>query len=142
MYLKLLKELYCKERKKLEEMWVYQEESLRNIIKLRRDIVEKLQDSLSVTELLGRADIREEIKDNLLKDENNEDKLRIRLERNFDEEINDINKEEKELGDIKYSASEYADYLLQMEKVRSLESELVENGLITEEVYNGQGQTK
>ena len=141
MYIDLLKELYYKERKKLEEMRVFQEESKLKFLRTKRDILGKIEDRLSISEISGRDDIAEEIKDNLLRDNNNENKLRERLDAVIKDELSDIDKEEKgELRKADYSADEFAEYLFQLEKVGLIEAELENNRLFPEEVYEERGE--
>ena len=137
MYAELLKELYYKERKKLEDMRVFKEESKLNLLMLRKDILNKIEDVLTIPEILGRNDITEEIKDNLIRD--NEDKITEHLDAIINDELSDIDKERKEgLRDANYSASDFADYLFQLEKVSAIESELENNRLFPEVVYEVQ----
>ena len=135
----LLKQLYYKERKKLEDMWIFKEESKLKLIRFREDVLNKIEDRLTISEISGRNDIGEEIKENLLRDRNNEDKIKKRLDAVMNDELLDIQNEEKEeLKNANYSAFDFADYLFQLEKVRAVESELGDNGLFPEEVYEEQ----
>jgi hypothetical protein len=139
MYLELLKELYYKERKKLEDMWIFKEESKLKLLRTRRDIVNKIERCLTITEILGRSDIAEEIKDKLLRDRNNEDKIKERLDAIIGDELSQIDNEEKEeLRNANYSAFDFAEYLFQLEKVSVLESELENNRLFPDAVYEEQ----
>lgn len=139
MYLELLKKQYYQERKKLEEMWIYRQEMKLKVLKLKKAIIERLENCLSITELEGRADITEEIKDRMLRNRGNADRIEERLNKNRQEELIIINKEEEvELRNANYNAEEYADYLLQAEKMYALEAELAEKGLYPEGVYNEQ----
>lgn len=141
MYVDLLKELYYKERKKLEEMRVFQEESKLKFLRTKKDILGKIEDRLSISEISGRDDIAEEIKDNLLRNNNNENKLREHLDAVIRDELSDIDKEEKgELRNADYSADEFAEYLFQLEKVGLIEGELENNRLFPEEVYEERGE--
>lgn len=139
MYPELLTELYYQERKKLEEMPVYKQEEKLKLIRLQRSVVDKAEINLTSSELLGRNDIAEEIKDNLLREPDNEDKIRERLNANISEDLSKIDDAQKEeLGKVAYSASEFADYLYQLEKVAAIEIELENNRLFPEDVYNQQ----
>jgi hypothetical protein len=139
MYLDLLKKLYYEERKKLEGMWIYRQETKLKVIRLKKFIIEKLEKDLNVSELEGRDDIAEEIKDRLLRDGNNQYKVEERLSKNIQEEILAVSKDEQEeLRNTNYNADEYADYLLQSEKVYALEAEMIEKGLYPEGVYGEQ----
>lgn len=134
MYSELLKEQYYKERKKLEGMWIFKQESKLRFLKLKNDITDKLQDRLSIGELLGRADINEEVKDAMLRE--NEDKVKERLDENIENERAGIVNEEKgELAGAKYSPGDYADYLFQLEMVYVLEDALSEERIFPEQVY-------
>jgi hypothetical protein len=136
MYLELLKELYYQERKKLEEMGVYKQEAKLKLIGFRRGIVDRAEENLTMSELLGRSDIAEEIKDNLLRDSGSEDKIKERLNTVVNEELSEIDNEQKEeLKRAAYPASEFADYLYQLEKVSAIESELENNRLFPADVY-------
>lgn len=139
MYSELLKQLYYKERKKLEAMWIYGQESKIRLLKLRKNILERAQSRLSTDEISGRADIAEEVKDKLLNDGINEDKMRKRLEKIKTSELTEIENEEKdEIGKAEYPAEEYADYLLQFEKILALEDAISEERLFPEQVYEEQ----
>ncbi len=136
MYLELLKELYYKERKKLEEMWIFKVESKLKLLKLRDDMINKIEDCLTISEIAGRSDIAEEIKDNLFRDRNNEDKVKERLDAIINAELSDIdNQKKEELRNTNYSAFDFAEYLFQLEKVSAIESELENNRLFPEAVY-------
>ncbi|MFH0790887.1 MAG: hypothetical protein V2A64_04565 [Candidatus Omnitrophota bacterium] len=139
MYTKLLKELYYKERMKLEGMWIYKQESKLNLLKFKRDTINKIESHLTISELLGRGDIADEIKDNLLRDRDNEDRFKEQLEKIITDEVSAITDEENaELKNAAYSASEYADYLFQLEKVLAIHGELIDKGVFPEEVYTEQ----
>jgi len=136
MYTGLLKQLYYNERKKLESMWIYKQESKLRILKLRKSVLEKVESRMNIDEILGRSDIAEEAKDNLLRDGKNEDKFKERIGKDLDTELTDVkNEEERELKNANYSAEEFADYLLQLEKVALLEDAISEMRLFPEEVY-------
>lgn len=139
MYAELLKEFYYKERKKLEEMRVFKQESKLKFIRVKKDTLEKIEGRLSIAEIMGRNDITEEIKDNLLRNRNNEDKLSERLAALIEEELSGIEREEKEeLRNADYSAYDFAEYLFQLEKVSVLEAELENNRLFADAVYEEQ----
>lgn len=141
MYIELLKQLYYNERKKLEGMWVYKQESKLRILELRKSVLEKTRSRLMMNEVLGRNDIAEEVKDSLLRDGKNEDKFKERLDKKLGAELADIeNSQEQELKNTRYSAEEFADYLLQLEKVALLEDAISEARLFPEEVYLEQVQ--
>jgi hypothetical protein len=134
MDIELLKELYYKERKALEEMWVYNQEGKLQLLKLRKEIAERARSDLNITEILGRNDISDEIKEELLRP--NEDKTQEYLHKKIDADLNQIEEEEQgELKNARYSTAEYADYLYQLEKVLAIESALGENHLFPEMVY-------
>ena len=139
MYAELLKEFYYKERKKLEEMRVFKQESKLKFIRVKKDTLEKIEGRLSIAEIMGRNDITEEIKDNLLRNRNNEDKLSERLAALIEEELSGIEREEKEeLRNADYSAYDFAEYLFRLEKVSVLEAELENNRLFADAVYKEQ----
>lgn len=139
MDLSLLKGHYYKERKKLEDNWIFKQESKIKLLKLRKDILSKVRDCLTISEILGRADITEEVKDNIFRDPKNEDKAAERLDELINNELAEIETEEKgELSNAGYSADEYIEYICQYEKVNALESELQDKGLFFEEAYQEQ----
>lgn len=139
MYIELLKQLYYKERKTLEAMWIFKKESKIRLLQKRKSIIERVQSNLSISELLGRGDIAEETKDDLLRDGKNEDKVKERIEKNIKNELSEIENEEKEeLKNKNYSPDEYADYLFQLEKVFALEDAISEERLFPEAVYEEQ----
>jgi hypothetical protein len=136
MYLELLGKLYYRERKMLEDMWVYQQETKLKILGMRKRITQELESSLSVNQIKGRADIIDEIKEKMLFDNENADKLEMRMSENIEKEITATDKEtQEELSRAHYSAAEYADYLFQSEKVYALERILEEEKLYPQGVY-------
>jgi hypothetical protein len=138
-YIELLKASYYKERKKLEEMHMFEQGGKLRFLVLRKEILDKARDSLSLSEMLGRKDIAEEIKDNLLHDRDKADRMEDYLAKTIENEMSDIQKEEEaELGNARYSPDDYAQYLLQLEKVNALESELENNRLMSDMVYEEQ----
>jgi hypothetical protein len=139
MYTELLKQLYFKERKILEAMWIFKKESKIRLLQKRKSIMERVQGNLSISELLGRSDIAEETKDDLLRDGRNEDRVKEHIEKNIEDELSEIENEEKEeLKNKNYSPDEYADYLFQLEKVFALEDAISEERLFPEAVYEEQ----
>ncbi|MDP2923494.1 MAG: hypothetical protein Q8O30_07235 [Candidatus Omnitrophota bacterium] len=113
------------------------------VIKLRGAILGKLGNYLTISELEGRGDITEEVKDRMLRDRDNADKVEERLYKNTQDEIASINREEQEeLKNTNYNADEYADYLFQAEKMYAIETELAEKGLYPEGVYNEQKESQ
>jgi hypothetical protein len=138
-YIELLKASYYKERKNLEEMSMFEQGGKLRFLVLRKEILEKARDSLSLSEMLGRKDIAEEIKDNLLHDRDKAEKVEDYLAKTIENEMSDIQKEEEaELRNAGYSPDDYAQYLLQLEKVNALESELENNRLMSDMVYEEQ----
>ncbi len=134
MDLNLLKELYFKEYKKLEEMWIFKQESKIQFLKLRKEIIDKAKEHLSIGEISGRSDISEEVKEKVIYP--NEEKINDRLDSNIDEDLTQIENEEKdEVRAANYQVSEYADYLYQLEKVTAIEGELENNRLFPADVY-------
>lgn len=136
MYTNLLKELYYTERKKLEGMWIYKQEAKLHLLRFKKDSLNKIEGHLTISELLGRGDIADEIKDNLFRDRDNEDRFKDQLEKIINNEVSVIANEEKgELKNANYSPSEYADYLFQLEKVFAIHAELIDKGVFPEEAY-------
>lgn len=145
MYVEMLKELYCAERKKLEGMWIRKQEAKLRILKLRKQILDSALGDLSISQLLNRGDITSDIKDSLFRDKDNEKKITQRLDEIIDGEFDMVEAQEKdELKDNKYSPIDYADYLFALEKVSSLETEMGSYGLIADIVYEEfiQGENK
>lgn len=139
MYLELLKKIYYEERKKLESMWIHKQEMKLKVIQFRKQMLEKLENCLNITEISGRGDIPEGIKDNLFRDAEHSDKLQSRLDFNTTDERKKLEEEERqELNNANYNPVEYADYLFQAEKVYTIEAEMAEKGLYPEAVYNEQ----
>ncbi|MDD4954481.1 MAG: hypothetical protein PHP17_00360 [Candidatus Omnitrophica bacterium] len=140
MYIELLKKIYFEERKKLEGMWIHKQEMKLKVIQFRKQMLERLEGCLSISEISGRNDIHEEVKDRLLRDAEHSDQLQSRLEFNLGDERKKLEEEEKqELNNANYNSVEYADYLFQAEKVYMIEAEMAEKGLYPEAVYqNGQ----
>lgn len=136
MYLDKLKELYYHERLKLEEMDIFTKESEFQILRLRTDILEKLENRLSISELEGREDIKEEIKDALLRDPDKQEKVAERIQNNIENERQMLANEEKDnLKRLGYSPEDYANYIYQSEKVFLLENALEEERLFPSDVY-------
>lgn len=139
MYLELLGNLYYRERKKLEDMWVYQQESKLRVLGMRARITQDLESALTVQQIKGRADIAEEIKEKMLFDNENADKIEIRMAENIASETVANEKEtQAEMSLARYSAVEFADYLFQLEKVYALERVLEEEKLYPQAVYEEQ----
>lgn len=139
MYLELLKKIYYEERKKLEGMWIHKQEMKLKIIQFRKQMLKRLESCLNITEISGRNDIPEEIKDNLFRDAESGDKLQARLDFNTSDDRKRLEEEERqELNNANYNPVEYADYLFQAEKVYTIEAELAEKGLYPEAAYNEQ----
>ena len=139
MYLELLKKLYYEERKKLEDLEVYKQEARLKFIELKRNMLQMTESHLSTSEIMGRQDIAEEVKDNLLRDDNNEIKIRERLEKLVQDDFLQLDNEGKEeLRKAHYSAYDFAEYLYRLEKVTALQIELENNRLFVEAVYEEQ----
>jgi hypothetical protein len=136
MYLELLGKLYYSERKLLEGMWVYQQETKLKLLGLRKRITQELESTLTVHQIKGRADIADEIKEKMLFDNENGDKIEVRLSENIEKEYVALEKDTQQaLGGANYSAAEFADYLFQLEKVYALERILEEEKLYPQGVY-------
>ena len=139
MYIELLKKTYCEERKKLEDMWIYKQEMKLKVIQFRKQMLDRLESCLNITEIGGRSDIPEGIKDNLFRDAESSEKLQARLDFNITDERKKLEEEERlELKNANYNPVEYADYLFQAEKVYMVEAEMAEKGLYPEAAYNEQ----
>lgn len=139
MYIELLKQLYYQERKKLEAMWIFKQESKIRLLKLRKTILERISERLTIDEISGRGDIAEEVKDSLLSNPDKEDKIRERLDKDKDDELLEIeNAQKEELRSTNYNPQEYSDYLFQLEKVSALEDTISEERMFPEQVYEEQ----
>ena len=135
-YRDLLKALYCKERAKLESMPIFEQESKMRLLRLKGSVTERAGSRLTLQELLGRIDISEETKNDLLRDGKNDEIVQDRLNKCLDDEFAAISSEEEaEIKNCGYPADEFADYLFQMEKVSALEDVLSEERLFPEDVY-------
>jgi len=138
-YIELLKGSYYQERKKLEEMSMFEQGGRLRFLALEKEILDKAKDTLSPEEMLGRQDIPEDIKENLLRPRDKADRIEDYLTRTIEDEMANIQKEEEaELRNARYSSEEYARYLLQLEKVNALEAELENNRLMPDMVYEEQ----
>jgi len=136
MYVDLLKDLYFRERKKLEKMPVAQQESKMKLLACMGAVIDRAKDTLTIGEIEGRNDIHEGIKDALLRDQDNASKIEERLEEIIDAERNALAEASQiELKAANYSPAEYADYLYQFEKVCALETALAEEKVFPEAVY-------
>ncbi|MFA4889493.1 MAG: hypothetical protein WC628_07995 [Candidatus Omnitrophota bacterium] len=140
MRTKDLKELYLKERKKLEVMPVYQQQSKIQFVLLKKKILTKAKENLSISEIEGREDIDEEVKDILIRDLDKRRKLEERISDIIEEELNAIDQEESdERKSANYEPREFGEYLLQLEKVSGLEGAIVEAqsypNLVSDNIY-------
>jgi hypothetical protein len=135
MYAESLKQLYCKERKKLEEMEIFKQEGKLRLLKVRKDIISEIERHLKIPLVLGRTDIPEETKDNFIRD--NEDKISEHIEKIIDEKLTEVEDEEKdESRNLRYSPDEFAQYLYQAELVQALEAELGACRIFPDEAYS------
>ncbi|MDD5561027.1 MAG: hypothetical protein PHT50_02720 [Candidatus Omnitrophica bacterium] len=138
-YIELLKESYYKERKKLEGMWIFNQEGKLRFLAARKEMLDKAKENLSISQMLGRQDITEDIKENLLRDRNNAEKIEEYLKKAIEGEFSNIENDEKaELRNSQYSCDDYAEYVLQIEKVNALEAELENNRMFSDAVYEEQ----
>ncbi len=138
-YIELLKETYYKERKTLEDSEIFNQEGRLRFLALRKEILGRAQDSLSISQMLGREDITEEAKETLLRDRENAGRIEENLRKTIAREIEEIrDNETAELDKAQYANEDYAQYLLQLEKVNALESELENNRLEPGMVYEEQ----
>jgi hypothetical protein len=136
MYFDLLSKLYYEERKKLEAMPVYQQETKLRIVTLKKRIITDLENALTLTQIKGRADIADQIKEKMLYDNEQSDKIEIRLSESIGHEMTQIDEEMKDgLTRTNYRSNEYADYLFQSEKVYALERVLEEEKLFPQNLY-------
>jgi len=138
-YIELLKESYYKERKKLEQMWIFNQDGKLRFLALQKEMLNKAKENLSISQMLGRGDITEEIKENLLRERDKAEKIEEYLSKAIENEFSDIEKDEKEeLKKSQYSCDDYAQYMLQLEKVNALEAELENNRILSDMVYEEQ----
>ena len=138
-YIELLKESYYQERKKLEQMWIFNQDGKLRFLALQKEMLDKAKENLSISQMLGRGDITEEIKENLLRDRDKAEKIEEYLNKAVESEFANIEEEEKtELRNSQYSCDDYAQYMLQLEKVNSLEAELENNRILSDMVYEEQ----
>jgi len=137
MYIEKLKTLYYKERKELESLSICEQESQMRLLHKRKELAQRAQKRLRMAELLGRADLTEEVKENILQP--NQEKIEEEIEKCTNAELDSIEKDEKDaLERANYSSEEYAQYLFQLEKVYALEDALSEERLFPEAVYQEQ----
>jgi|GEM_PF-1263082 len=138
-YLELLKESYYKERKKLEGMWIFSQNGKLRFLAAKKEMLDKARENLSISQMLGRDDITEDIKDNLLHDRDKAEKIEKHLNESIENEFSAIENDiEAELKNSQYSCDDYAEYVLQLEKVNALEAELENNRLFSDAVYEEQ----
>ena len=138
-YIELLKKSYYAERKKLEEMWIFNQNGKLRFLALKKEMLDKVKENLSLSQILGRGDITEDTKENLLRDPESSEKIEEYLNKAIESEFSDIEKdEEAELKNAQYSGDDYAQYLLQLEKVNALEAELENNRMFSDMVYEEQ----
>jgi hypothetical protein len=138
-YIELLKESYYKERKKLEEMWIFNQNGKLRFLAVKKEMLDKARENLSISQMLSRDDITEDIKENLLRDRDKADEIEKHLNKFIENEFSAIeDDEEAELRNSKYSCDDYAQYMLQLEKVSALEAELENNRLFPNDVYEEQ----
>jgi len=138
-YIELLKESYYKERKKLEEMWIFNQNGKLRFLAVKKEMLDKAKENLSISQMLSRDDITEDIKEDLLRDRDKAEEIEKHLDRAIESEFSAIeDDEEAELRNSKYSCDDYAQYMLQLEKVSALEAELENNRLFPNDVYEEQ----
>ncbi len=138
-YVELLKESYYKERKKLEEMWIFKQEGKLRFLAAKKEILDKAKINLSISQMLGRVDITEDIKDSLLRDQDKAERIEEYLSKAIENEFSGIEKdEEEEVKNSQYSHDDYAAYILQLEKVNALEAELENNRIFPDMAYEEQ----
>ena len=138
-YLELLKETYYKERKKLQELPVFNQNGKLRFWLFKKETLDKARDNLSISQMLGRSDITEEAKENLLQDRDKAEAIEKYLDKNFDSEMTEVEDEiAAEIKNSRYSPEDYAQYILQLEKVNAFEAELETNRLFPEMVYEEQ----
>jgi len=138
-YLELLKESYYQERKKLEQMCIFNQVGKLKFLAIRKEMLDKAKENLSISQMLGRGDITEDIKENLLRDRDKAERIEEYLNKAIESEFSDIEKdEETELRNSQYSCDDYAQYMLQLEKVNALEAELENNRLLPDMAYEEQ----
>lgn len=136
MFSDLLKEIYFRERQKLEGMRICQQEAKMRLLRLLGEVTDHVCEVLTLGEIEGRNDIHEVVKEQLLRIQENANQIEERLEAIAEEEREVLARAvEAETKNIDYSPSEYADYLYQMEKVYALETALTEEKLFPEAVY-------
>lgn len=138
-YIELLKDSYYKERKKLEEMWIFGQNGKLRFLALKKEILDKARENLSISQMLDRNDITEDIKEDLLRDRDKAEEIEKYLDKAIESGFSEIeNDEEAELRNSQYSCDDYAQYMLQLEKVSALESELENNHLFSNDIYEEQ----
>ena len=136
MFADMLKELYFRERRKLEGMRICQQEAKMRILRLLGEVTDQVRGGLSLGEIEGRNDIYEIVKEKLLAVPENADQIEERLDAIAEEERAALAKmAEAEAKNIDYTPVEFADYLYQVEKVYVLETALQEEKLFPESVY-------
>lgn len=142
-YINLLKELYYKERKKLEELPIFSNEGKLRFFSTRKDILDKIRKNLRISQMLERVDITQAAKEDLLRDRDKADKIEENIEKTIERELLEIENEEKEgMEDARYSAADFAEYIIQLERVGAIEAELENNRLFPGEVYVESQETK
>ena len=141
-YIELLKDSYYKERKKLEEMWIFGQNGKLRFLALKKEILDRARENLSISQMLDRNDITEDIKEDLLRDRDKAEEIEKYLDKAVESGFSEIeNDEETELKNSQYSCDDYAQYMLQLEKVNALEAELENNRLFPGDVYEEQKVT-
>jgi len=136
MFSDLLKEIYFRERRKLEGMRICQQEAKMRMLRLLGEVTDHVRGVLTLGEIEGRCDIHEAVKDQLFRVQENASQIEERLDTIAEEEREVLARAvEAETKNIDYAPSEYADYLHQMEKVYALETALTEEKLFPEAVY-------
>ncbi|MBF0531464.1 MAG: hypothetical protein HQL23_00015 [Candidatus Omnitrophica bacterium] len=138
-YIDQLKKLYYAERCKLESMPSYEQESRARLFSKQKDIMNRLRERLTPSELEGRSDIAEEIKDQFLLPGEKADRFKKSIEQQIHEQIDAFDAEAK-VGYQRspYSPEEFAAYLIQLDKIYMMEDLLSEERLFPDEVYESQ----
>ena len=138
-YVELLKEFYYKERKKLIEMPIFKQEGKLRFLAAKKEMLDKAKVNLSISQMLGRSDITEGVKENLLRDREKAEKIEGYLSKSIASEFSIAEEDEEgELKNLQYSSDDYAEYVLQLEKINAIEAELENNRIFPDVAFEEQ----
>jgi hypothetical protein len=136
-----LKTWYCQERKKLEEMPLFEREAALLLCQTKEKIVKKIKEEITPESLQKKFPYKH--LEFLFNDTSNKTSFKMNLEAEFEARQNNITDSEyrnaRTLHRVKIPEGQdipaYAKYFFQLELVNKIEDELTERGIDPQEIY-------